>query len=183
MTPSLGLAPVDMALLAVLAVSAGVGVWRGFIYEAASLLGWVVAYFGAQRFGPWVAATAALEGWAPELGRAGSFLLVFIAILLAWALAAQQQRFASLAPLVFEHEHEDPAAQALLADAVQELAALARAVDPSGRLPIAWSGSIADRLASRLPPALRARSVAPQGDAMAGALLMVQHTLLNEMPA
>ncbi len=103
--------------------------------------------------------------------------------LLAWALAAQQQRFASLAPLVFEHEHEDPAAQALLADAVQELAALARAVDPSERLPIAWSGSIADRLAPRLPPALRVRSVAPQGDAMAGALLMVQHTLLNEMPA
>ena len=92
MTPSLGLAPVDMALLAVLAVSAGVGVWRGFIYEAASLLGWVVAYFGAQRFGPWVAATAALEGWAPELGRAGSFLLVFIAILLAWALAARLVR-------------------------------------------------------------------------------------------
>ena len=41
----------------------------------------------------------------------------------------------------------------------------------------------ADRLAPRLPPALRARSVAPQGDAMSGALLMVQHCLLNEMPA
>jgi glucosamine kinase len=103
--------------------------------------------------------------------------------LLDWALAAQQQRFASLAPLVFEHESEDPAAQRLLADAVQELATLARAVDPSERLPIAWSGSIADRLAPRLPPALRARSVAPQGDAMSGALLMVQHCLLNEMPA
>jgi glucosamine kinase len=103
--------------------------------------------------------------------------------LLDWALEAQQRRFASLAPLVFAHEHEDPAAQALLADAVQELAVLAGAVDPSGQLPIAWSGSIADRLAPRLPPALRVRSVAPQGDAMAGALLMVQHTLLNEMPA
>jgi glucosamine kinase len=103
--------------------------------------------------------------------------------LLAWALEAQQQRFASLAPLVFEHENDDPTAQALLADAVQELAALAGAVDPSGQLPIAWSGSIADRLALRLPPALRARSVAPQGDAMSGALLMVQHCLLNEMPA
>lgn len=43
---------VDVAMLIVLAVSAGVGVWRGFIYEAASLLGWVVAYVGAQRFHP-----------------------------------------------------------------------------------------------------------------------------------
>jgi membrane protein required for colicin V production len=83
---------VDVAMLIVLIVSAAVGVWRGFIYEAASLLGWVVAYAGAQRFSPWLMAQWALQGYAPELGRGTAFLLLFVAILLVWALAARLLR-------------------------------------------------------------------------------------------
>lgn len=78
----LDLPAVDVAMLIVLAVSAGVGVWRGFVYEAASLLGWVVAYVGAQRFAPWLTAEWALQGYSPELGRGSAFLLLFIVILL-----------------------------------------------------------------------------------------------------
>ena len=83
---------VDVAMLIVLAVSAGVGVWRGFVYEAASLLGWVVAYVGAQRFAPWLTAEWALQGYSPELGRGGAFLLLFILILVGWAVAARLLR-------------------------------------------------------------------------------------------
>ncbi|MCZ8233877.1 MAG: ATPase [Inhella sp.] len=125
---------------------------------------------GRDRPGALARAVWALAGDAPEA-------------LLAWSLAAQQQRFASLAPLVFEHEADDPVAAALLAQAADELAALALAVDPSAALPLAMSGSIADRLAPRLPSRLRARCVSPQGDAMDGALRMVQHLLLNEARA
>ena len=83
---------VDVAMLIVMIVSAAVGVWRGFIYEAASLLGWVVAYAGAQRFSPWLMAQWALQGYAPELGRGSAFLLLFVVILLVWALAARLLR-------------------------------------------------------------------------------------------
>lgn len=83
---------VDVAMLIVLAVSAGVGVWRGFIYEAASLLGWVVAYVGAQRFSPWLMAQWSLQGYTPELGRGSAFVVLFLVILLVWAVAARLLR-------------------------------------------------------------------------------------------
>lgn len=89
---ALDMPAVDVAMLAVLAVSAGVGVWRGFVYEAASLLGWVVAYVGAQRFAPWLTAQWALQGFSFELGRGGAFLLLFIVILVLWAVAARLLR-------------------------------------------------------------------------------------------
>ncbi|MFM8736402.1 MAG: CvpA family protein [Betaproteobacteria bacterium] len=83
---------VDVAMLIVLAVSAGVGVWRGFVYEAASLLGWVVAYVGAQRFSPWLMAQWSLQGYTPELGRGSAFVVLFLVILLVWAVAARLLR-------------------------------------------------------------------------------------------
>ncbi|MFM8346093.1 MAG: CvpA family protein [Betaproteobacteria bacterium] len=83
---------VDVAMLIVLAVSAGVGVWRGFVYEAASLLGWVVAYVGAQRFSPWLMAQWFLQGYTPELGRGSAFVVLFLVILLVWAVAARLLR-------------------------------------------------------------------------------------------
>jgi glucosamine kinase len=99
------------------------------------------------------------------------------AALLHWSLNAGQAAFAALAPLVFAHEASDPVAAALLVAAVAELTVLAQAVDPSGALPVVWAGSIAARLAPRLGPALRARSVPAQGDAMAGALALARTTL------
>ena len=88
----LDLPAVDVAMLIVVAVSAGVGVWRGFLFEAASLLGWVVAYVGAQRLSPWLMAQWTLQGYSPELGRGSAFLLLFIVILVAWAVAARLLR-------------------------------------------------------------------------------------------
>lgn len=97
--------------------------------------------------------------------------------LLDWGLTAGQQRLATLAPLVFEHEERDPAAAALVAEAVRELELLAATLDPSGALPVALSGSVALRLAPRFSDLLRARCVEPQGDAMDGALLLVRRGL------
>ena len=42
-------APLDWALLAVLATSVLVGLWRGLVYELLSLAGWLVVWFVAQR--------------------------------------------------------------------------------------------------------------------------------------
>lgn len=92
--------------------------------------------------------------------------------LLGFCATAGQGGYASLAPLVFEHEADDPAAVALLDEAARALDALAAAVHPT--LPLALAGSIALRLAERLGPALQSRRVEPQGDAAAGALWLIQ---------
>lgn len=97
--------------------------------------------------------------------------------LLAWVDAAGQRELASLAPLVFEQAAHDAAAQRLLDTAAQELAALARAADPRAALPLALAGSVAERLADRLPAPTRARLATPKADATAGALFMIRQAL------
>lgn len=94
------------------------------------------------------------------------------AALLEWCCAAGQNRFASLAPLVFDCAGRDPAADALLADAVQCVQRMALALDPGQALPLALLGGVGRRLLPRLDAALQARLVPPQGDAMDGALLL-----------
>lgn len=103
---ALGLGHVDLAMLGVLAISAAVGVWRGFVFEAASLLGWVAAYFGAQRWSPELTAYATLEGWVPQawgsgLAAAVSFGVVFLAVMALWMLGARLlRRVVQATPLV-----------------------------------------------------------------------------------
>jgi membrane protein required for colicin V production len=83
---------VDLALLAVLVISIAVGVVRGFVFEVASLAGWVVAWLAAQ----WLAADVAphlpvgTRGSALNLGAA--FAIVFVLALLIWGLAARLVR-------------------------------------------------------------------------------------------
>ena len=43
---------VDIALLAVFGLSVLVGLWRGFVFEIVSLLGWLVAFIIANAAGP-----------------------------------------------------------------------------------------------------------------------------------
>ncbi len=92
--------------------------------------------------------------------------------LLAWCGAARQFEYATLAPLVFQHAAQDPAAAALLQYAAQSLEALAMTLDPAQDLPLALAGSIAQRLVPYLSPTLAQRVVQPQGDAMDGALAL-----------
>jgi glucosamine kinase len=91
-----------------------------------------------------------------------------------WCDEAGQFAYAQLAPHVFDCEAQDPAAAQLLAQATHALEDLALAIDPRGRLPLAVSGSVGQRLAPRMRPALRSRIVAAQQDAAAGALGLIR---------
>lgn len=133
----------------------GSGAWLG--QQAMKLA--QAAYDGRAAAGPLVQAV-----WS----RAGSTREA----LLAFCAQAGQGGYAGLAPLVFEHEADDPAAAALLSDAARALDALAAALHPT--LPLALAGSIALRLAPRLSPALQSRRVEPQGEPVAGALWLIQ---------
>jgi len=83
---------VDLAMLGVLLLSLGLGLWRGFVLEALALVGWVVAYFAAQWLAP---------QWAPHLpfGEPGSGLnyaaglaAAFMVVLIGWGLASRVVR-------------------------------------------------------------------------------------------
>ena len=83
---------VDVAMLAWLAVSMLVGLARGLVFETISLLGWGVAYFGAHWALPWVAPHLPVGEPGSTLNHAAAFLCGFIAVLLAWSLAARLVR-------------------------------------------------------------------------------------------
>ena len=70
----------DWALLAVLLVSALVGLWRGLVYEVLSVMGWVLAFVLAQTWAEPVGQLLPMEGAAQPLRLAAGFALVFIAV-------------------------------------------------------------------------------------------------------
>ena len=81
----------DWALLAVLLVSALVGLWRGLVYEVLSVAGWVLAFVLAQAWAEPVGALLPMEGAAAALRLAAGFVVVFIAVafaagLLSWLI-------------------------------------------------------------------------------------------------
>ena len=83
---------VDWALLAVLALSVVVGLWRGLVFELMSLVGWVVAYVAAQLYSLQVAPhlPIGLPGSALNLGA--GFALTFVGVLIGWTLLARLVR-------------------------------------------------------------------------------------------
>jgi len=83
---------VDIALLSVLALSVVIGLWRGFVFEVLSLLGWVAAYFAAQWFGPEVAPHLPVGSPGSALNLGAAFAVTFIAVLIAWSIAARLVR-------------------------------------------------------------------------------------------
>jgi glucosamine kinase len=94
--------------------------------------------------------------------------------MLAWCAQAGQTAYATVAPLVFQHEASDARATALLQSAVDQLALLVEALDPHAELPVVCGGSIARRLQPRLPAPLRARCADAAGDAAEGALRLLR---------
>jgi glucosamine kinase len=90
-----------------------------------------------------------------------------------WLGQATQTAYASLAPLVLRHAG-DPAARAILLDAGSEVAAIAHALDPEGKLPLALCGGLGAALRDFLPSGLLARITPPQGDSAEGALRMIR---------
>ena len=97
--------------------------------------------------------------------------------ILDWCGRSNQFHYATLAPLVFAHADADARAAELLSDAVFALQAMVAAVDPTGTLPLAIAGSVAQQLVPRLPPPLAARLASARGDALDGAFTLFQQAL------
>ena len=83
---------VDWALVAVLCLSAVVGLVRGLVFEVLSLLGWVAAYFAAQWFAPVVATHLPIGQPGSALNHAAAFGCAFLAALIVWGLLARLVR-------------------------------------------------------------------------------------------
>ena len=84
---------VDIALLAVFLLSALVGLWRGFIFEIVSLLGWVVAFILANTLGPLLADYIPVgDNHNPQLGLWIAYVAVFVLVLLLCTLFARMLR-------------------------------------------------------------------------------------------
>lgn len=98
----------------------------------------------------------------------------------SWCDGSGQFEFAQFARLVFDLEGADPVAAALLQRATIALEDLALAIDPRGRLPLAAAGSIGERLAPRMRPALRARLVPAQEAAAGGALMLIRRLVARQ---
>ncbi|WP_372662441.1 CvpA family protein [Hydrogenophaga sp.] len=79
---------VDWALLAVLLLSALLGLWRGLVYEVISVAGWVAAFLLAQWYAADVAAWLPMDGASQPLRLAAGFALVFMGTAFAGGMLA-----------------------------------------------------------------------------------------------
>ncbi|TAG00042.1 MAG: CvpA family protein [Betaproteobacteria bacterium] len=70
----------DYVILALVTVSAAIGVWRGVIREVFALGAWVVAIVCMVLFGQTVAAALPLSGQAPWLQSLAGYATVFIVV-------------------------------------------------------------------------------------------------------
>jgi membrane protein required for colicin V production len=83
---------VDWLLIAVLALSIVVGLWRGLLFEVLALASWVVAWFAAQWAAPLIAPHLPVGSRGGGLNMGAAFALAFVGALLAWALLARLLR-------------------------------------------------------------------------------------------
>jgi membrane protein required for colicin V production len=85
-------ATLDWVVIALLAVSVLLGLFRGLVYEVLSVLNWVVAFVLAQWLAPRAAALMPLSRAGESIQYAAGFVVVFIAALftgglLAWVIS------------------------------------------------------------------------------------------------
>ena len=80
---------VDIAMLAIVSVSALVGVVRGLTLELLSLAGWVVAWFAGLWVGPLLAPHLPVGAVGSPLNGVASFACAFIVALIVWGLMAR----------------------------------------------------------------------------------------------
>ena len=78
---------VDLIIIAVLALSVLVGLWRGLISEVLALLTWIAAFWVAWTYGPVVSAHFAHTIESPTVRLLVGYGICFIAVLILGALA------------------------------------------------------------------------------------------------
>jgi membrane protein required for colicin V production len=83
---------VDLALLAALAISILVGLWRGLVFEVLSLVGWVVAFVAAQFFGDEVGRMIPVGQPGDALNHGVSIAATFLLALIVWGLLSRLVR-------------------------------------------------------------------------------------------
>jgi membrane protein required for colicin V production len=83
-----GIGALDIAILAVLALSVAWGIWRGFVREILSLAGWVLAFLAANAVAAPIGDTLPASLATPEIRVLIAFVVVFVFTLSAIALAA-----------------------------------------------------------------------------------------------
>lgn len=158
--PALGW--VDWALAAALALSVGVGLWRGLTFEVLSLLGWVAAYVAAQVFAASLAPMLPIGRPGGALNQAAAFALLFIVALVVWAIASRLLRQVIHATPLQAIDRVLGAGFGLLRGAVLLLAVTTVvALTPAVRSPAwqdslgaAWLGALLQSLKPMLPESL-----------------------------
>ncbi len=78
---------IDYAILGIVALSILLGLWRGFVREALSLVAWVVAFWVALRFSPYLADSFAGYIPIPALQTGIAFAVIFVVTLMILGLA------------------------------------------------------------------------------------------------
>ena len=68
----------DYAIIAIIGLSSLISVIRGFVREALSLLGWIVAFWFALTFTDEVARLLVGQVSAPKIRSAAAFLILFV---------------------------------------------------------------------------------------------------------
>ena len=76
----------DIAIIATLALSILVGLWRGFIGEVLALACWVLAFWVAWMFGPTLADRFSASISVPSVRVMLAYGLCFVAVLIAGAI-------------------------------------------------------------------------------------------------
>jgi membrane protein required for colicin V production len=84
----MGIAILDWAVLAMLAVSLLVGALRGLVYEVLSVVSWVAAFVLAQWFAPDVAGWLPLGKASETVRYAAAFVAVFVGVVFAGGVLA-----------------------------------------------------------------------------------------------
>lgn len=83
---------VDLALVAVLLISIGLGLWRGLVFEVMSLAGWIVAYFAASPLAPVVEELlpdSLTSKFGPAMLHVVALVIAFFVVLIVWSLASR----------------------------------------------------------------------------------------------
>ena len=78
----------DLTILAVVALSVLMGLWRGFIGEVLALICWVLAFWVAWMFGPALAERFSGSISTPSVRLLLAYALCFITVLIAGAIVA-----------------------------------------------------------------------------------------------
>jgi membrane protein required for colicin V production len=94
---------IDWAILIAIGLSTVLSLWRGFVREAISLAGWVIAFFAARFFYLSLAPVFSDSIASEPLRRALAWLIIFLAVLLlcallAWLLSSAIEKIGLSAP-------------------------------------------------------------------------------------